>query len=150
TSIMKYKGAREALPDIARALNVDAILEGAALLVGKRVRVSVQLVAARSDETLWSDRYDRELEDVLGLQSEVAEAIAKEIAVHVTPREATQLSKRSVVHPEAHIEYLKGRHELAGGSPQAVELAIRHLRRALELDPAYAPAWAALADANNQ
>ena len=94
TSAMKYKGARKALPEIARELDVDAILEGSALLVGKRVRISVQLVSARRDEMLWSDRYDRDLEDILALQSDVAGAVAREIAVLVTPVEARQLARR--------------------------------------------------------
>jgi eukaryotic-like serine/threonine-protein kinase len=145
TSAMKYKGVHKALPDIARELNVDAILEGSALLVGKRVRISVQLVSARSDEALWAERYDRDLEDVLDLQSDVAGAVAKEIEIHVTPGEATQLAKRQAVNPEAHMEYLRGRHTQAATSPQAIELSIRHYRRALELDPNYAPAWAGLA-----
>ena len=146
TSAMKYKGAQKSLPDIARELNVDAILEGSALLVGNRVRIRVQLVSARADETLWAGRYDRELEDVLGLQSDVAETVAKEIAIQVTPQEVAQLSQRPTVHAEAHVEYMKGRHALAAASPQAIELALRHLRRALELDPKSAPSWAALAD----
>jgi serine/threonine-protein kinase len=145
TSAMKYKGVQRALPEIARELNVDAILEGSALLVGKRVRVSVQLVGARDDETLWADRYDGEIEDVLDLQSRVAETVAKEIAVQVTPREATQLAKRRAVNPEAHVEYLKGRHTAAGTSPQATELALRHYQRALELDPNYSPIWSGIA-----
>ena len=149
TSAMKYKGAQKALPEIARELNVDAVLEGSALLLGNRVRISVRLVSARTDETLWSDRYDRNLEDVLGLQSEVAATVAKEIAIQVTPREATQLAKRAAVHAEAHVEYLKGRHALAAGSPQATELSLRHFRRALELDPKFAPALAGLAECHN-
>ncbi len=146
TSAMKYKGVQKALPEIARELNVDAILEGSALLVGNRVRISVQLVSARTDETLWSERYDRDLEDVLDLQSALAETVAKEIAIQVTPGEATQLSRRPVVNAEAHVEYLKGRHESAATSPQAIELAMRHYRRALEIDPGFAPAWAGLAE----
>ena len=145
TSAMKYKGVQKALPEIARELNVDAILEGSALLVGKRVRITVQLVSARTDETLWADRYDGEIEDVLDLQSRVAETVAKEIAVQVTPREVTHLAKRRPVNPEAHVEYLKGRHEAAATSPQAIELSLRHFRRALELDPTFAPAWAGIA-----
>jgi len=115
TSAMKYKGVQRALPEIARELNVDAILEGSALLVGKRVRVTVQLVSARVEEMLWGDRYDGEIEDVLDMQSRVAETVAKEIAVHVTPREAKELAKRHSVNPEAHVEYLKGRHTASGG-----------------------------------
>jgi len=146
TSAMKYKGVQRALPEIARELSVDAILEGSALLVGKRVRVTVQLISARSDATLWTERYDREIEDVLDLQSRVAETVAKEIAIQVTPREASQLAKRRPVNPEAHVEYLKGRHVAEAASPQAIELSLRHFHRALELDPKYAPAWAGIAN----
>jgi serine/threonine protein kinase/Flp pilus assembly protein TadD len=149
TSAMKYKGVQKALPEIARELNVDAILEGSALLIGKRVRVTVQLVSARTDETLWADRYDGEIEDVLDLQSRVAETVAKEIAVQVTPREATRLAKRRPVNPEAHVEYLKGRHTSAAGSPQAIELALKYYHRALEIDPTYAPTWAGIAYCHN-
>jgi len=145
TSAMKYKGVQRALPEIARELNVDAILEGSTLLVGKRVRITVQLVSARTDETLWADRYDGEIEDVLDLQSRVAETVAKEIAVQVTPREASHLAKRRPVNPEAHVEYLKGRHTAAALSPQAIDLGLRHYQRALELDPTYAAAWAGIA-----
>ena len=130
-------------------MNVDAILEGSALLVGKRVRVTVQLVSAKVEEMLWGDRYDGEIEDVLDMQSRVAETVAKEIAVKVTPREAKELAKRRPVNPQAHVEYLKGRHTAAAGSPQAIELALRYYQRALELDPTYAPAWAGIAHCHN-
>ncbi len=145
TSAMKYKGVARALPEIARELSVDAILEGSALLVGKRVRVTVQLVSARTDEMLWADRYDGGIEDVLDLQSRIAETVAKAIAVQVTPREVTHLAKRRPVNPEAHVEYLKGRHTVTASSPQAIELSLRHYQRALDLDPNYAPAWAGIA-----
>jgi TolB-like protein/Flp pilus assembly protein TadD len=146
TSAMKYKGVSRALPEIARELNVDAVLEGSALLLGDRVRISLQLVSARTDETLWAERYDRQLEDVLGLQNAVAETVAREIAIQVTPREASRLSSHHAVNAEAHLEYLKGRHTYSAGSPQAIELSLRHFRRALELDPTFAPAWAGVAD----
>jgi TolB-like protein/Flp pilus assembly protein TadD len=146
TSAMKYKGTGLTLPEIARELNVDAVLEGSVLLVGNRVRLSVQLISARADETLWAARYDRELEDVLGLQSELAETVAREIAIKLTPTEATQLAKRPAVNPEAHLEFLRSRHSYFAASPQAVEVGLRHARHALELDPNLAPAWSALAD----
>ena len=146
TSAMRYKGTTLSLPDIARELNVEAILEGSALLVGKRVRLSVQLIAARSDETLWADRYDRQLEDVFDLQSELAAKVAQEIAVQLTPGEATHLARRHVVNPEAHLEYLKSRHSSLTGSREGIDLGIRHAKRALEIDPEFAGAWSALAD----
>jgi TolB-like protein/Flp pilus assembly protein TadD len=145
TSAMKYKGVKTALPEIARELNVDAILEGSALLIGQRVRVTLQLVSARTDEMLWADRYDGEIENVLDLQSRIAETVAKEIAVQVTPGEVTHLEKRRPVNPDAHVEYLKGRYSAAEYSPQAIDLSLRHFQRALDLDPTYAPAWAGIA-----
>jgi TolB-like protein/Tfp pilus assembly protein PilF len=146
-SAMKYKGVQKPLPDIARELDVDAILEGSALLVGKRVRISVQLVAARTDETLWAERYDGELEDVLDLQSRVAETVAKEIALQLTPQEEVRLAAPAkAVNPTAHLEYLRGRHAKQATSPQAIELALKHLNRALEVDPTFAPAWGAIAE----
>lgn len=145
TSAMKYKGVQKTMPEIAGELNVDAVLEGSALLVGRRVRISVQLVAARADRTLWSERYDRDLEDVLELQSDVAKAVVREIALRVTPGEERHLTAAKGVNPEAHLEFLKGQHIAAASSPQAIELSMRHFKRALELDPSFAPAWAGLA-----
>lgn len=147
TSVTRYKGTEKWLPEIARELNVDAVLEGAVLLFGNRVRVNVQLIAARTDQTLWADRYDRELKDVLGLQSELAETVAREIAIQLSPFEARNLAERPAVNPKAHLEFLKARHSLlTSASPEAVEAGIRHARLALEVDPDFAPAWAALAD----
>ncbi|MCA9723526.1 MAG: protein kinase, partial [Gemmatimonadetes bacterium] len=146
TSAMQYKGTTKSLPEVARELNVEGVLEGSAHLVGERVRVSVQLIAARSDETLWSDRYDRDLVDVLSLQSEVAAKVAGEVAVQLTPAEAGQLARRQVVNAEAHLEILKARHSMFAATKDALELAVRHARRALELAPDYAAAWSALAD----
>jgi serine/threonine protein kinase/tetratricopeptide (TPR) repeat protein len=146
TSAMQYKGSTKALPDIARELNVGVVLEGSAHLVGPRVRVSVQLVSARSDQTLWADRYDRDLVDVLTLQSDVASMVAREIAVQLTPAEAGHLARRHVVHPEAHLEVLKSRHSMFAATKAALEVALRHVRRGLELAPDSAVAWSALAD----
>ena len=146
TSAMRYKGSELSLPEIARELNVDAVLEGSALLVGNRVRLSIQLISARADEMLWADRYDRELQDVLALQNELAETVAREIAIQLSPTEATQLANRASVNPEAHLEYLKSRHSFFAGSPQAVEVGLLHARRALEIDPTFALAWSAVAD----
>jgi serine/threonine-protein kinase len=146
TSAMAYKGSSKSLPEIARELNVDAVLEGSALLISSRVRVSVQLISARTDETIWAERYDRELEDVLALQGDLAETVAREIAIQISPVEETQLSNRNSVNAEAHLEYLKARHALSAGSPEAVEVGRRYALRALEIDPKFAPAWCVLAD----
>jgi eukaryotic-like serine/threonine-protein kinase len=148
TSVMRYKEVAKSLPEIACELNVDAVLEGSALLVGNRVRLNVQLVMARTDETLWSERYDRDLADLLGMQSELAETVAREIAIQISPTEARKLASRAPVNPEAHLEFLKSRHSFIAASPEAMEVALRHARRSLELDPTSALAWTALADCN--
>ncbi|HEX6573781.1 MAG TPA: protein kinase [Gemmatimonadaceae bacterium] len=146
TSAMAYKGAAKPIPEIARELNVDAVLEGSALLVGKRVRVSVQLISARTDDTLWTDRYDRDLEDVLSLQSELAETVAKAIAIQLSPSEERDLAKRDTVNPEAHLAYLKARHALGSGLVQSAESAHRYALQTVEIDPNYALGWCVLAD----
>jgi serine/threonine protein kinase/tetratricopeptide (TPR) repeat protein len=146
TSVMRYKEVPKSLPEIACELNVDAVLEGSALLVGNRVRLSVQLIMARTDETIWSERYDRDLADLLGMQSELAETVAREVAIQLSPTEATRLANRAPVNPEAHLEYLKSRHSFNAGSPQAMEVSLRYARHALELDPTSALAWTALAN----
>ena len=146
TSVMTYKGGSKPIPEIARELNVDAVLEGSAHLVGKRVRMHVQLVLARTDDTLWAERYDRELEDVFDLQSELAASIAREVSVQLAPAEQSAGQERAAVNPEAHLEYLKSRHSFFAGSPQAIEVALRYARRAVELDPGSALAWSAVAD----
>ena len=145
TSVMRYKQIVKSVPEIACELNVDAILEGSALLDGNRVRLSVQLVTARTDETIWSERYDRELADLLGMQSELANTVSREIAIQLSPGDTSTLVIRGPVNPEAHLEYLKSRHFSTQLSPQAMEAALRHARRAVELDPTSALAWTALA-----
>jgi serine/threonine-protein kinase len=148
TSVMRYKDVAKSLPEIACELNVDTVLEGSALLVGNRVRISVQLILARTDETIWSERYDRDLANLLGMQSELAETVAREIAIQISPAETRKLASRAAVNPEAHLEFLKSRHSFFAGAPEALEVGLRHARRALELDPTSALAWTALADCN--
>src|SRR2546423_5294107 len=146
TSVARYKSATASIPEIARELNVDAILEGSALLIGNRVRLSVQLVSTRTDQTLWADRYDRELKDVLDMQSELAGTVVKEIAIQLTPSEEKKLESHAAVNPEAYLEFLRARHSFADATPHALDIGLRHARRAVELDPTSALAWAAIAD----
>ena len=147
TSAMKYKDTTLTLPEVARELNVDAILEGSALLIGNRVRVNAQLIRARDEETLWSNSFDRDLEDVLKLQSELAKTVAREVSAQVTTGETvTSGASPQPINPEAYDEFLKSRHSAMSGSPQGIELGMRHAQRALALDPNFALAWSALAD----
>ena len=109
TSAMRYKGTDKPLPDIARELNVDALVEGSVLRVGDRVRITAQLIHAATDQHLWAKSYERDLRDVLALQSEVARAIAEEVQVKLTPQQQARLARSRHVNPAAHEAYLKGR-----------------------------------------
>ena len=163
TSIMRYKGVRRAIPEIAAELNVETILEGSVLRSGDRLRVSVQLIDARSDSHLWAERYDRAMEDVLSLQSEVASAVAGEIrAALLVPDDAGShgsatgageaaaggAAGRAVVNPEAYDLYLRGRYHLNRRSYDSLNRAIETFEAANTKDPSYALAHLGLAEAH--
>ena len=147
TSAMRLKGGTRALADIARDLNVQNVVEGSALRVGDRVRVNVQLVDALADRGLWAKSYDRDLTDILALQSELASAIAEEIRVKVTPAEQQRLQPRGPVNAAAHVAYLRGRALWNRWSTTEVRESIACFEEALRADPKYALAYAGLADA---
>src|SRR5215831_5620378 len=149
TSVMTYKGASKPVPQIARELDVDAIVEGSVLRAGDRVRINVHLVRVSSDSQLWSESYERDIGDVLKLQSEVAQAIAGSIKVHVTPEERERLRGERSVNPEAHLAYLRGRYLWNKWTPDELRAAIDQFRQALGIDPNYARAYAGLADCYN-
>jgi eukaryotic-like serine/threonine-protein kinase len=146
TSAMRYKGGGRALAEIARELGVQAVVEGSAMQVGGRVRITVQLLDALADRTLWARRYERDMTDILVLQSEVATAIAEEIRVKVTPSEQARLKPRGAVDPAAHVAYLRGRFLWNRYSADAVRESIACFEEALRADPRYALAYAGLAD----
>ncbi len=146
TSVMQYKGARKPLPEIARQLNVDAVVEGSVLRSGERVRITAQLIHAPTDKHLWAQAYERSLRDVLSLQAEVAQAIAHEIEIKVTPQERAGLAKARPVDSEAYEAYLKGRYYWNKRTSEAVRTGIEHFEQAIGRDPAYAVAYAGLAD----
>jgi serine/threonine protein kinase/tetratricopeptide (TPR) repeat protein len=147
TSVMRYKGTNKPLPEIARELGVDGIIEGSVLRSGDRVRITAQLINAASDTHVWGDNFDRDLRDVLALQSEVARAIAQEIRVAVTPTEQQQLGAARPVNPEAHELYLKGRYYWWKRDAPEMGKAIGAFEQAIAIDPNYANAYAGLADA---
>jgi tetratricopeptide (TPR) repeat protein len=146
TSVMQYKGTRKPLPQIARELNVDGIVEGTVRRSGDRVRITANLLHAPSDRHLWAATYERNLGDVLALQGEVASAIASQIRIKLTPQEQVRLTSTRPVNPEAHRLYLLGRFYWNKRTEEGSKKAIDHFQRAIELDPAYAPAYAGLAD----
>ena len=140
-SIMRYKGSDKPLREIAEELDVDAIVEGSTLRVGDRVRITAQLIDPETDQALWADSYERDLQDVLLLQSEVAQAIARQIQVAVTPEESERLASARPVNPEAHEAYLKGMFHWQNLSAADLDAALSYFELALEKDPDYALAY---------
>jgi TolB-like protein/Flp pilus assembly protein TadD len=147
TSVMQYKGAKKPLPQIARELNVDSIVEGSVLRSGQRVRITVQLVKAATDQPLWSERYEKDLTDVLAVQAEAARAIVGEIKIRLTPEEGKRLARVRPVDPEAYDAYLKGRFYWSKFNGEDYQTAIEFFQKAIDKDPTYAPAYAGLAHA---
>jgi TolB-like protein/DNA-binding winged helix-turn-helix (wHTH) protein/thioredoxin-like negative regulator of GroEL len=147
TSVMRFKGARTAVPEIARALKVDALIEGSVQRTADRVRISVQLIHAPTDTHLWAREYERDLTDILKLQSEVARAVAEEIRIQVTADERARMASAGTVNPAAHQEYLLGQYHLWKLTEEHLARAIDHFERATHLDPGYAPAHAGLSHA---
>ncbi len=145
TSVMGYKGTRKPLPEIAKELHVDAVIEGSVRRSGDRVRITAQLIQAPTDRHLWVESYERELRDVLTLQSEVARAIASEIKIQLTPQEQLRLTNARPVNPEAHEAYLKGRYHWSKATEADLHKSLEYFRQALDKDPSYALAYAGLA-----
>jgi serine/threonine-protein kinase len=143
TSVMRYKGERKSLLEIARELKVEAFVEGAVLRSGERVRITARLIEAATDQQVWAQSYERDLRDVLALQSEAARDIAQEIKVRLTPQDQTRLARGRAVNPEAYVAYLRGRHFW---NRREIKKAIEYFEQAIAKDPSYAPAYAGLAD----
>jgi eukaryotic-like serine/threonine-protein kinase len=146
TSAMQYKGVHKPLREIARQLEVDTIVEGTVLRSGSRVRTSVQLIDAATDTHLWAENYERDLQDVLALQGEVACAIAEEIRVKLTPEEQVQLRPTRRVNAEAYELYLKGRYHWNKRNLPGLTKGTEYFQQAIDRDPTYAAAYAGLAD----
>jgi TolB-like protein/DNA-binding winged helix-turn-helix (wHTH) protein/Flp pilus assembly protein TadD len=146
TSVMVYKGARKPLPQIARELNVDAVVEGTVLRSGDHVRITAQLIDASTDKHLWSQSYEGELRDTLALQNRVASAIADQIRINLTPQEQAALKNVKVVNPEAYQSYLKGRYFWNKRTADGLKVALAYFNQAVEEDPKYAQAYSGLAD----
>jgi TolB-like protein/DNA-binding winged helix-turn-helix (wHTH) protein/Tfp pilus assembly protein PilF len=146
TSTTHYKGTRKTLPEIARELNVDAVVEGSVGRSANKVRIRAQLVRAVPEEHLWAESYERDLPDILALQRDVAKAIAHEIKIKLTPEDQARLAPAGPVDPEAYQLYLRGRISFENWTPDAVRLARENFQKAIEKDPNYALAYAGLAD----
>ena len=148
TSVMQYKGTRKSLPEIARELNVDAIVEGSVIRSGQRVRVTAQLLEAPTDRHIWAETYDRDRGDVLKLQEEVAGAIAQQVRAQITPAQQEEMSRASAVNPAAYDAYIQGRLYFTTEytKPASLRKAQHLFEDAIREDPDFALAYAGLAD----
>lgn len=149
TSVMRFKGTREPLSEIAKQLKVDAVVEGSVLRSGDQIRITAQLIRGATDEHLWSMTLDRELRDVLALQSEIAQGIARHVEATLTDGEADRLVAARSVSPEVYESYLKGRFALHKRSRPELGEAIELFQDAIDGDPTFAPAYAGLAAAHS-
>ncbi|MFQ5664738.1 MAG: protein kinase [Terriglobia bacterium] len=150
TSAMRYQNTDKAMPEIARELGVEGLIEGSVLREGEQVRITVQFIHGPTDKHLWAQSYQRELRSILALQSDVARAIARQIQIAVTPEEESRLASSQPVNPEAYRLYLLGRYHWhkrgAGAGAEGLEEASQYFQQAIEKDPGYALAYAGLAD----
>ncbi|HUS20136.1 MAG TPA: protein kinase [Terriglobales bacterium] len=146
TSIMRYRGSSKALPEIARELNVQAVVEGSVQRAGDRVRITTQLVRADPEVNLWADDYEGEIRDVLTLQRNVAEAVVRQIQVKLTAEDRSRLSPAAPVNPKAYESFLRGRLLIARVNPAAAREATQHFNDAVAIDPQYAAPYAGLAE----
>ena len=150
TSVMRFKQTSLSVPEIAKTLGVEVIVEGSVIREGSRIRVHAQLIRGATDGHIWSETYDRELRDVLALESEVAQSIAKKVEVTVTGEEHERLGRAPSVSPEVYESYLKGRFALSkANSKGEIEESIRYFEEALKRDPTFAPAYVGVASANS-
>jgi TolB-like protein/DNA-binding winged helix-turn-helix (wHTH) protein/Tfp pilus assembly protein PilF len=146
TSVMAYKHARKPLPQIARELNVDAVVEGTVLRSGDQVRITAQLIEASTDKHLWSQSYEGELRDTLALQNQVASSIAEQIRINLNSQEQAALKNVKVVNPQAYESYLKGRYFWNKRTAGGLRVALAYFSQAIDEDPQYAQAYSGLAD----
>jgi TolB-like protein/Tfp pilus assembly protein PilF len=148
TSVMRFKNTQLSVPEIARVLGVDAVVEGSVMREGSRIRVHAQLIRAASDEHFWSESYDRELRDVLAMDADVAQAVANKVQITMSGEEHQRLAAVRPVSPEVYENYLKAKFALAKGNNKSnVEESIAHFNEAIRKDPTYAPSYLGLANA---
>jgi TolB-like protein/DNA-binding winged helix-turn-helix (wHTH) protein len=145
TSVMQYKGTKKPLPEIARDLNVDAIIEGTVSRSGNHLRITANLLQASPEKHLWAQSYDSEVSDALTVEGQLARSIAREIQVTLSPKERNLLATRRPVNPEAQELYFRGGYVVRQGTEEAQEKAIRYFQQAIEKDPGYAAPYASLA-----
>jgi pentatricopeptide repeat protein len=147
TSVNRFKNSQMPIPEIARTLGVDAVVEGSVIREGDRIRVTAQLIRGATDQHFWSETYDRDMRDALTLESELAQSIAEKVEVTVTGEEQQRLRSERPVAPEVYESYLKGRFAFGQGNKDGIEQSIRDFEDALNKDATFAPAYLGLANA---
>jgi TolB-like protein/DNA-binding winged helix-turn-helix (wHTH) protein/Flp pilus assembly protein TadD len=145
-SVMTYKSARKSLPEIARELNVEAVVEGSVLRSGDRVRINAHLIEVPAGREIWAKSYDGNIQDTLALQGKVTRDIAEQIQATLNRQEQATIEKSKTVNPEAYEDYLKGRYFWNKRTADGLKKAIEYFSRAIEMDPTYAEAYSGLAD----
>jgi tetratricopeptide (TPR) repeat protein len=146
TSAMRYKGEKKTANEIGRELHVSSLLEGSVRKDGNMVRISLQLVDTASEEQLWTDRYDRELQNIFSLQSEIAERVAGSLEVKLRDTEPSLLAKRQTEDVGAYTLYLRGRYHWNSRSEEGLNKAVKCFEEAIARDPSYALAYVGLSD----
>ncbi len=146
TSAMRYRRTKKSLQEIAQELRVDAVVEGTVARSGGHVRITANLIQVSPEKHVWAESYEGEVGDILTVQGEVAQAVAHEIQVKLTPQEQKLLAGARPVNPEAHDAYLKGRYFWHKGTPDGLDKAIRYFQEAIGKDPSYPLAYSGLAD----
>ena len=147
TSVMRYLGTNTPIPTIGKELQVDAVIEGSVRRDSAHVRITVQLIQAASDTPIWTKQYDRDLKDVLALESEVAQEIVREVRARITPEERARLARLASTSMDSRAQesYLRGRYDYQRGTPEAYRSAMRYFQEAVSRDSTFAPALAGLA-----
>ena len=146
TSAMAFKDSKKPLPEIARQLGVDAVLEGAVARTGDRVRITARLIHLSQERTLWAESYERDLREISALQSEIVLVVADEIKIKVLNQEQARLARVRAVNPRAYEEFLRGRYLQAKMNPEDMRKALIYFQHALQIDPSYAPAYIGIVD----
>jgi eukaryotic-like serine/threonine-protein kinase len=149
TSVMRYQGSKKTAPEIARELQVDAVVAGTVQRVGDRLRIGAQLIPATGDQAVWAKSYAGDVRDVLALQSQVAQAIAQQIQIALTPEERVRLTTARQVDPRAYESYVRGRYFLGKRTEPDLRKAVGYFQGAINVDPTYAAAYSGLADSYN-
>ncbi len=147
TSVMQYKTSTKRVADVGRELKTGTLIEGSVRKAANKVRITVQMIDARTEGHLWAQSYDRPMDDILALQSEIAEKVSDALKVKLVDSERQTLEKRPSVNPEAYTPYLKGRYYWSERTKSSVEKGIAYLQKAIQADPSLALAYSDLADA---